>query len=288
MQNDHAKPTGPALRARLHAVTLETPDPVVLARFYTRVLGFQFSGPAELLSGIARERRVNLKQGVAKRLANATYRLDDSEALTALTKRVKDAGVKVSESAQRGQGESIDLLDPDGNSLSFVVAEVAPAQTGFAGVADRSARLQHLVMASSNAPRLIDFYRDTLGFTVSDIVTDDAGDMRTAFLACSSEHHSFAVFAAAECRFDHICFETQGWDAIRDWADHFAAQELTLKWGPGRHGPGNNLFIFIHDPDGNWLELSAELEILSPGRPMGTWRHEQRTLNQWGVGYLRS
>jgi len=33
-----------------------------------------------------------------------------------------------------------------------------------------------------------------------------------------------------------------------------------VKWGPGRHGPGNNLFVFIHDLDGNWVEVSAELE----------------------------
>jgi catechol 2,3-dioxygenase len=60
-----------------------------------------------------------------------------------------------------------------------------------------------------------------------------------------------------------------------------------LMWGPGRHGPGNNLFIFIEDPDGNWIEVSAELEVVHD-RPAVDWPHERRTLNLWGPAILRS
>jgi hypothetical protein len=56
----------------------------------------------------------------------------------------------------------------------------------------------------------------------------------------------------------------------------------------GRHGPGNNLFLFFHDPDDNWIELSAEIEFCAIDRPIGTWPHEERTLNSWGSGLLRS
>ena len=33
-------------------------------------------------------------------------------------------------------------------------------------------------------------------------------------------------------------------------------------WGPGRHGPGNNLFVFYTYPDGDWIEISGELETI--------------------------
>ena len=49
----------------------------------------------------------------------------------------------------------------------------------------------------------------------------------------------------------------------------------------GRHGPGNNLFIFIEDPDGNWIEISAELEVIHD-RQVKVWKHEPKTLNLWG------
>ncbi|MBU6206740.1 MAG: hypothetical protein KGQ42_03550 [Alphaproteobacteria bacterium] len=50
----------------------------------------------------------------------------------------------------------------------------------------------------------------------------------------------------------------------------------------------NNLFVFIHDPDGNWVELSAELAQVAADKPAGEWPHEVRTLNFWGQGMLRS
>ncbi|MCY1561720.1 hypothetical protein D9M68_990210 [compost metagenome] len=58
-------------------------------------------------------------------------------------------------------------------------------------------------------------------------------------------------------------------------------------WGPGRHAPGNNIFIFIVDPDGNWIEVSAELEVVYD-RPVREWPHVERTLNMWGDGLLRA
>ncbi|WP_375392801.1 VOC family protein, partial [uncultured Sphingomonas sp.] len=107
-------------------------------------------------------------------------------------------------------------------------------------------------------------------------------------LRCSHEHHSLAMFQTAEARLDHHCLEAGDWGLIRDWGDHFAGEHIPLKWGPGRHGPGNNLFMFIHDLDGNWIELSAELEQVAPDRAVGDWLHEERTLNSWGAGLLRS
>lgn len=96
------------------------------------------------------------------------------------------------------------------------------------------------------------------------------------------------MFKAAQARLDHHCYETTDWNKIRDWGDHMASQHVPIQWGPGRHGPGNNLFLFVHDPDGNWVEISAELETVEHDRPVGRWPHEQRTLNSWGQGLLRS
>jgi len=64
------------------------------------------------------------------------------------------------------------------------------------------------------------------------------------------------------------------------------ARRIPLMWGPGRHGPGNNIFIFVEDPDKNWIEISAELEIMYD-RPAKNWPHEEYTLNSWGRGILR-
>ena len=86
---------------------------------------------------------------------------------------------------------------------------------------------------------------------------------------------------------DHHSYEAGDWGYIRDWCDHFARHDIQLAWGPGRHGPGNNLFVFITDPDGNWIEVSAELEVVY-GRGVGDWPQHPRTLNKWGRAIMRS
>jgi catechol 2,3-dioxygenase len=116
----------------------------------------------------------------------------------------------------------------------------------------------------------------------------DKEDLAACFLRSDPEHHSFAAFRAPDSRADHHCYETNGWLDIRDWADRMGQLGIALWWGPGRHGPGNNLFFMIEDPDGYKVEFSAELELIPKEVPYRTWPHEQRTLNLWGSAWMRS
>jgi catechol 2,3-dioxygenase-like lactoylglutathione lyase family enzyme len=222
--------------------------------------------------------------GPARSLVAAGYAVRDPSTLAALQARLvqngtpfEDAPTKVFESG------AVTFRDPDGNRISFgSPAALRPVSEGL------PARLQHLVVASSDAERMTAFYTDVVGLRISDRVIDEQGVLRTVFMRTDLEHHSLAVFQAAESRMDHHCYETTNWNLIRDWADHFSEHGVMISWGPGRHGPGNNLFIFIHDPDGNWLEISAELEIISERRPVGVWPHTEHSLNLWGRAPLRS
>jgi catechol 2,3-dioxygenase len=277
------------LRAALQRITLESPDPTALAGFYKRALGFSFEPQDGGLVGSARERRLTLLQGELGRLSSVCYRVEAEEELDRLIHRLEIAKVGMVRTESDEFARAVRFSDPDGNSLVFVAGPLAPAAMApEAPHGIRAARLQHLVLASSGATQLIEFYRQIVGFKISDVVLDEEGVVRTAFLNSGHEHHSLAVFAASRSRLDHFCFEAGDWGLIRDWADHFSAERISVQWGPGRHGPGNNLFVFIHDLDGNWVEVSAELEHVAPDRPAGTWRHEERTLNVWGAGLLRS
>lgn len=272
--------------ATLDHLILSTPQPQALADFYHRALGYRFEAVDGQLIGRAEDRALVLTQGPAKSMASAGYRLPDAAELARLRARIAGQGVSHVNGPTVLFEDAVSVVDPDGNRYAFGIppggssADQVPVPSG--------ARLQHVVLASRQPDRIARFFVEVLGFTLSDDVVDDEGEVRTSFLRCSHEHHSFAVFLAAEDRLDHHCYETADWNAIRDWSDYMAARHIPLEWGPGRHGPGNNLFIFVHDPDGNWVELSAELEIVSHDRPVGRWPHEQRTLNSWGRAHLRS
>lgn len=277
------------IRATLHHLALTSADPGALANFYGRALGLRVERDGEDYRGAAWQRRLIFKRGADKGLAFAAYAVESASELDALQERARRAQVLIEPSPSPLFGsEAISLRDPDGNRFVFGLAVRGEAEALFEGDARREARLQHVVLASPRAAVLSRFYETVFGFTLSDVVVDEAGGVRTSFLRCSSEHHNLAVFQAAESRLDHHCYEAGDWGLIRDWGDHMASQQIPLAWGPGRHGPGNNLFMFVHDADGNWVEISAELESVSADRPVGSWPHEQRTLNTWGQGLLRS
>jgi hypothetical protein len=174
------------------------------------------------------------------------------------------------------------VTDPDGRRIVFGLPVFA-----FENEKTTTARLQHFVCASMRVPEMLSFYRDTLGACESDRVLE-GGEIAAVFLRSDPEHHSFATFRAPESRADHHSYETGSWNAIRDWGDQMAKLRIPLWWGPGRHGPGNNLFFMIEDPEGHKVEFSAELELMTQEAPYRTWPHEQRTLNLWGSAWMRS
>lgn len=271
------------MRAHLYYIELGSPDPEALSRFYRDA----FSAEVETLGDTrichGPERCVMISPGEAKTLKSAGYAVYDPAWLDGLMERLAKAGVAHERTSTPVFADAVGFTDLSGNHMFFGVPRArAPATKGLPG------RIQHVVVATRDAAGMVDFYTRVVGLTESDRVLDDAGVMRTAFMRSDHEHHSFAVFQAGEDRFDHHCYEATDWNSIRDWGDHFASLRIPVKWGPGRHGPGNNLFLFVHDPDGNWVELSAEIEVVAPDRPLGFWPHEERTLNSWGSAPLRS
>ncbi len=273
----------PVFPGRLHQIRLSSPQPFHLARFYADNLGLNISqdGGGWLCEGAGRS--IEIFPGAAKRLQAAVWAVDDGSVDEVLRRLSRHATAVNDRSAGTLESGAVGLRDPAGNVMIFG----RPRATS-TPVKDESPRLQHVVFACRDVEPAVAFYTDVIGFTVSDRVRDREGELRSCFLRSDHEHHSLAIFKAPEDRLDHYSFETRDWNNIKDMADSFAARRIRIQWGPGRHGPGNNLFIFVHDPDGNWVELSAELEVVAPDRPEQVWPHEERTLNIWGPAPLRS
>jgi catechol-2,3-dioxygenase len=271
--------------AYLHHLQLESPDPKRLGSFYRDAMDMQLEQQASgvwLTHGPGRQ--VLFSEGEAKKLVCAAFAVRDAESLEGLRERAAEHGLAPADadSALLRSG-SFKVIDPDGNSILFGLA-IDPLVVSAGGI---RGPLQHLTLASRNVPPIEAFYAGALGFGVSDRVVSDDGRVMTCFMRGNHEHHNLAVFHQDRQGVDHHSYEAGEWDTIRDWSDHLATHDVQLMWGPGRHGPGNNLFIFIEDPDGNWIEISAELEVVHD-RPVKSWPHCERTLNLWGRGVLRA
>lgn len=273
------------LQAALQCIHLYSPDPLQAARFYSATYGMTLEPGTEgyLCRGPGRE--VQLSAGPANQLRYAHFALGSTRAWESFDARTQGLARQALPAAFAGQ-TAVALRDPDGNLQVFTPR--AGIQAESMEPALPPAALQHFALRTPNLPALLDFYTGPLGFVLSDAVKDAEGAVRACFLRTDALHHALALFFAPTPCFDHQSFEAPDWASMKQWGDHMAALRVPIVWGIGRHGPGNDVFFMVRDPDGNLAEISSEIEHCAPGRPAGLWPHEERTLNLWGKAILRS
>ena len=274
--------------ARLHHLHLLTEEPERLLAFYGETLGMT---PERLERDLwlcaAPGRRLLIGRGPTA-LGFAAYRLESQSGLAATRERLARHGVAAGPARSPLFGpEAFSVIDPDGNTVVFGHRDASPSASGTNH--GLRARLQHVAVATDDPEKMLRFYTEGLGFVLSDQVLD-GGALSACWLRTDREHHTLALFRTRQPgrRLDHYSYEVGEWALIRDWADHLAASGVPIVWGPGRHGPGNNLFIMIRDPAGNLVEFSAELEVIRGERSPAVWPQEARTFNRWGPAGLRT
>lgn len=270
--------------AQLHHLHLTSAQPERLSGFYERLLEYAPSRSEEGMHVLAGgERRLLISEGENGVASFIAYAVKDVDHLEKLRGRLAAAlgSLEAVRSPLFSEG-SFAIRDPQGRRLVFGTAR-KPATP------DRlPARLQHVVFQTTAIQPLVDFYVGKVGFTISDRVLNDDGSLAAFFIRSDHEHHSLAFFVGSKNELDHHAYETTCWNDIRDWGDRFGKDRIPMFWGPGRHGPGNNLFFMVRDVDGNKLELSAELENFAPDQPPRTWPNSEHTLNYWGSAWMRS
>ncbi|WP_039783335.1 VOC family protein [Herbaspirillum huttiense] len=269
--------------AQLHHLHITSPDPDALARFYSQNMDLQASLEQDRNVLRGGSRAAVISSGPAGLLYPA-YVLRDAAALDALATRLARNGV-----AMQGiddpllQAGAFSIADPQGRLTVYGLAR-APRQADA-----MPARLQHAVFQTTQLDEVVRFYVEQVGFTVSDEgIDEESGRVMVVFLRSDDEHHSLAFFRGSRNEWDHHCYETDEWNNIRDWGDRFARLRIPIFFGPGRHGPGNNLFFMVTDPDGNRLEISAELDRVAIDATPGVWPHNEYTLNSWGRAWIRT
>jgi catechol 2,3-dioxygenase-like lactoylglutathione lyase family enzyme len=274
-----APPAGRALsRTTTSHLALRVPDVAEARAFYTRIVGLQVhddlaEGGVRLGWG-AGHHVLDLLPG-PKGLDHLAFEVFEPALLDALAEALGAAGRRVDDSGDAG----VETQDPDGNRIRFH-GPVDRAGEAFGGGARRPVRYQHATLATADLPAMLDFYVGLVGFRLSDLMGDEFGWLRS-----SADHHTLAAVASGGQGLDHFSFDVTGWGDLLTWCDRLTAEGVDVTWGPGRHGPGNNLFIMFDDPAGNHIELSAEMEQFhdeQADHPVRRWRPVPRSINLWG------
>lgn len=171
--------------------------------------------------------------------------------------------------------QSTEGSDPRARRIGHIRADVL-----YNGPGVRPRKLGHAMIKCENVEEMEHFLAHVLGFRLSDRIGNDIIWMR-----CGPDHHTLNIVRGPN-GLQHYAWEVESWADLERMGDHLLANGMTYIWGPGRHGPGNNLFAYHLDPAGVVVEYFADLlriEDESRYRPLD-WPNTDRTLNQWGPG----
>lgn len=134
-------------------------------------------------------------------------------------------------------------------------------------------RLGHVAILSSEAKRLVQFFREGLDCWATDWFED-----RATFLTCNHEHHVFNVAQAPISGMHHVAFQLKDASHHFDAADVLAIEKVPLLWGPSRHTAGHNIASYHRAPEGSIIELYTDMDIYLPEVDAFEYRpyHEHR------------
>lgn len=275
---------------RVASVGIGVPSPNEAADEYERLLHFRrveavdgrvyLTCGGEYQMGVPHHNLVLLPSDSLE-LKEITLEVVNAAALDTLAERLSGVNVEV-EAADEGPGVSagITFLDPAGDRV-FCRTRGKSLDAPLPPSPMRPYKLGHVNRGVEDPATMAAFYMDILGFRLSDRV----GEV-LYFLRCNSDHHSLGFRKAARNVVHHIAFEVAGWQSFLVIADNLAANGSKIEYGPGRHRPGHNLFMYFKGPSGLRIETFADMgridddeNYVAPIMPPGS---RSQSVNVWG------
>lgn len=226
---------------------------------------------------------VRLRKSDVKRVDVISFATTSRADVDAIFARVQAAGCKTvfapKELESYGGGYGFRFFSPDG--LPFEVS--AEVQQGTARTLARwealPQKISHCVFHSPDHKAATQFFIDVLGFRLSDWL----GDFMS-FLRCNEWHHRIAFLPGPPC-LNHVAYDMLSVDDMMRGVARLRANEVDIKWGPGRHTAGNNTFSYFVTPNGFAVEYTSELESVDFENHEATvHKPGPQTMDQWGTG----
>ncbi|HTS92597.1 MAG TPA: VOC family protein [Stellaceae bacterium] len=260
------------LEAQLGYLGLEVSDIEAWRRFATEMLGLSIAAPrpdgALPLRMDGHDHRFLLHQGPADDAVYIGWEVADTIVLGAARDKLVRAGIAVraatdAELESRGVQEMFHFEDPNGIRIeifqgpalglrAFRSSKIASGfKTGTRGMG-------HVLINAKDVVRTERFYRDVLGFRLTDYVDTElmGTPVHVVFLHVNPRHHSLA-FAALPFpkRLNHVMFETNSLDDVG--ASFYRAQDIgvPIALNLGRHQNDRMVSFYGVTPSGFWFEI---------------------------------
>jgi catechol 2,3-dioxygenase len=272
----------------LRSVELGVPNLRQAIAFYTHVWGLNpilaEDDSVYLRANGSAHHVLTLRERSQACLLEVRFATTDKKAVDALHAKAKSFGVDiVSDPVElprsAGSGYGFQFCSPDGHLLS--ISSDVVAHPNIVNDSSKPNKLSHVVLNSANVEQQTKFFVDLLGFRLS-----DSTDMMD-FIRCSADHHSVALARGQGPSVNHISYEFADIDGLMRGAGRLKAGGFNSEWGLGRHGPGNNVFMYFVEPNGFVVEYTTELEQIDEAtfmpRDAKYWREFPLRPCRWGM-----
>lgn len=189
--------------------------------------------------------------------------------------------------------------DPMGYAIGFRVAHVKPlaAEAVPVNVPGRPQRvntryqfstrpeilhLGHVVIHCQNLEETYAFYRDRLGFRLSDWFPDLGYFLRSAL---SHDHHTLFLFKLGDLTgINHASYQMRSFDDLAIAGEALEKKGWKSLTGPGRHHIGSNYFWYFHSPCGGAVEYHADIDYLTDDWVPREWQFVPEVVAAWDRG----
>ena len=247
----------------------------------TRLLGMQrvdaAAGVRAYRMDDRRQRLVISREG-GEKLGFVGWEVDDAATLDAVASRLEDDGVRVQRGTrsladQRHVRDLVVFEDPAGNRLEVfhgaaVASEAFIPGRPISGFVTGALGMGHIVLNVPDAEALLPFYRDVLGFRVTDV---GLGGIKLYFMHVNGRHHSFALAGTGRHGLHHIMVEVSSIDDVGQGYDLAQVQEDRIAYTLGRHTNDYMVSFYTHTPSGFFVEYGWGGRVIDPA----TWQpHE--------------
>ena len=199
------------------------------------------------------------------------WQVTDSSSLSSLAAAVETSGISVTHGTsdlceRRYVSELVYFSDLDDNRIELFLNPTTvetPFQPGrsISGFKTGPYGMGHAVLHCNNIEKQIAFYRDVLGFSVSDF---GLSPYPMYFFHTNGRHHSFALLGTGQQGFHHFMVEFDHLDDVGQGYDLALKNPQNIAYTLGRHTNDHMTSFYAVSPSGFFVESGWGGRIIDP------------------------
>ena len=276
---------------RLGYVALETANPAGVAEDAIAIAGARIVEQSDdriILTSNTRNAELIVYKAESSALRRVGLEAVNEDAVDEIERRAREAGLQVLSTTPSLPSikKSVTLATSEGIIFEAHTPVAAEQPLRYHGPGVHPKCLDHVNLSAADPKKWAEEMSAVFGLLLSERTT---GYEISWMRAADGRHHTVAAVKSPGAGVHHISWEFNSFEDFKKLGDNLIPEGRRLVWGPGRHGAGDNLFLYFWDKGGFLIECIAEMEIIhdvnepprvvEPGEGLSNWK----VVNQWGA-----